>query len=55
MENEYKLGLIGAIFFTIFAFVFYLNLNTDMIKSGILALLFSLVITLLLSKKVDKK
>jgi hypothetical protein len=40
MEKKYKLGLIGPIIFTIFAFVFYLSLNTDMIKIGILALPF---------------
>jgi hypothetical protein len=55
MENEYKLGLIGAIIFTIFALLFYLGLKRSLTESSIFALLFSLVATLLINKKVGKK
>jgi hypothetical protein len=52
MEKEYKLGLIGAIIFTIFAFIFYLVLKRGLIESEILALLFSLIIVVIVSKRM---
>jgi len=55
MEREYKLGLIGAIIFTIFALVFYLGLKRSLTESSIFALFPSLILVLLISKKVDKE
>ncbi len=54
MEIKYKVGLIGALIFTALAIVFYLLFKKSLLESEIYAFSISLVIAILLYKKLEE-